>query len=156
MLLSICDATDNVKIVSCNCNQHAQVSTSNGRAAEHFVTSSSNHFRRVPNQLSEEMIKCISAIYFQLADPPLFSYDYPFSPISLSSSTLESFPQCQTDMGALQCEKSSSSNSTMNNPFHIKESREYSGSFVTMIEVQGLCRDKRSLDGVEHMLQHFR
>ncbi|XP_016497358.2 uncharacterized protein LOC107816180 isoform X1 [Nicotiana tabacum] len=152
----LADAVDSYHSLPLSMLEHAQVSTSNGRAAEHFVTSSSNHFRRVPNQLSEEMIKCISAIYFQLADPPLFSYDYPFSPISLSSSTLESFPQCQTDMGALQCEKSSSSNSTMNNPFHIKESREYSGSFVTMIEVQGLCRDKRSLDGVEHMLQHFR
>lgn len=91
------------------------------------------------------MIKCISAIYFQLADPPLFSYDYPFSPISLSSSALES----------LQCEESSS-NSTLSNPFHIKEPREFSGSFITMTEVQGLCRDKRSLDGVERLLQHFR
>ncbi|XP_016479610.2 uncharacterized protein LOC107800872 isoform X2 [Nicotiana tabacum] len=133
-----------------------EVSTSNGRTAEHIVNSCSNHFRRVPNQLSEEMIKCISAIYFQLADPPLFSYDYPFSPISLSSSTLESFPQGQNDMGTLQCEESSSSNSTMNNPFHVKDSREFSGSFVTMVEVQGLCRDKRRLDGVDHMLQHFR
>lgn len=98
------------------------------------------------------MIKCISAIYFQIADPPLFSYDYPFSPISLSSSSVQ---QGQNDMGILQCEESSS-NSTLNNPFHIKEPREFNGSFVTMTEVQGLCRDKQSLDGVDRMLQHFR
>ncbi|PHT70170.1 hypothetical protein T459_25274, partial [Capsicum annuum] len=124
----------------------AQVSTSNWTAVDHFVSSSSNHFHHAPNQLSEEMINCISAIYFQLAHTPLFSYGYPFSPISLSSSVLESFPQGQNDMGALQCE--GSSYSTLNNPFHIKELKEFSGSFVTMTEVQGLRRDKRSLDGV--------
>lgn len=99
------------------------------------------------------MIKCISAIYVQIADPPLFSYDYPFSPISLSSSS--SVQQGQNDLGILQCEESSS-NSTLNNPFHIKETGEFNRSFVTMTEVQGLCRDKRSLDGVDRMLQHFR
>lgn len=151
----LADAVDSYHSLPLSMLEHAQVSTSNGRATEHFVNGSSNHFHHAPNQLSEEMIKCISAIYFQLADPPLFSYDYPFSPISLSSSALESFPQGQNDMGALQCEESSS-NSTLNNPFHIKVPREYSGSFVTITEVQGLCRDKRSLEGVERMLQHFR
>ncbi|KAK4377279.1 hypothetical protein RND71_003575 [Anisodus tanguticus] len=152
---AIADAVDSYHSLPLSMLEHAQVSTSNWRAAEHFVNGSSNHFHHAPNQLSEEMIKCISAIYCQLADPPLFSYDYPFSPISLSSSALESFPQGQHDIGALQCEESSS-NSTLNNPFHIKETREFSGCFVTMTEVQGLYRDKRSLDGVDRMLQQFR
>ncbi|XP_059296959.1 uncharacterized protein LOC132049976 [Lycium ferocissimum] len=151
----LADAVDSYHSLPLSMLEHAQVSTSNWKAGEHFVNGSSNHFHDPPNQLSEEMIKCISAIYIQLADPPLFSYDYPFSPISLSSSALESFPHGQNDIGALQSEESSS-NSRLNNPFHLKEPREFSGSFVTTTEVQGLCRDKRSLDGVERMLQHFR
>ncbi|KAH0722686.1 hypothetical protein KY290_005343 [Solanum tuberosum] len=148
----LADALDSYHSLPLSMLEHAQVSTSNWTAGDHFVNGTSNHFHHAPNQLSEEMIKCISAIYFQIADPPLFSYDYPFSPISLSSSSVQ---QGQNDMGILQCEESSS-NSTLNNPFHIKEPREFNGSFVTMTEVQGLCRDKQSLDGVDRMLQHFR
>ncbi|XP_004248733.1 uncharacterized protein [Solanum lycopersicum] len=149
----LADALDSYHSLPLSMLEHAQVSTSNWTAADHFVNGSSNHFHHAPNQLSEEMIKCISAIYVQIADPPLFSYDYPFSPISLSSSS--SVQQGQNDLGILQCEESSS-NSTLNNPFHIKETGEFNRSFVTMTEVQGLCRDKRSLDGVDRMLQHFR
>ncbi|KAL3326274.1 hypothetical protein AABB24_037122 [Solanum stoloniferum] len=148
----LADALDSYHSLPLSMLEHAQVSTSNWTAADNFVNGTSNHFHHAPNQLSEEMIECISAIYFQIADPPLFSYDYPFSPISLSSSSVQ---QVQNDMGILQCEESSS-NSTLNNPFHIKEPRDFSGSFVTMTEVQGLCRDKRSLDSVDRMLQHFR
>ncbi|XP_049359152.1 uncharacterized protein LOC125823807 isoform X2 [Solanum verrucosum] len=148
----LADALDSYHSLPLSMLEHAQVSTSNWTAPDHSVNGTSNHFHHAPNQLSEEMIKCISAIYFQIADPPLFSYDYPFSPISLSSSSVQ---QGQNDMGILQCEESSS-NSTLNNPFHIKEPREFNGSFFTMTEVQGLCRDKQSLDGVDRMLQHFR
>ncbi|XP_055809008.1 uncharacterized protein LOC129877518 [Solanum dulcamara] len=148
----LADALDSYHSLPLSMLQNAQVSTSNWTAADNFVNASSNHFHHAPNQLSEEMIKCISAIYFQLADPPLFSYDYPFSPISLSSSV----PQGQNDMGPDLQSEENSSNSILNNPFHIKEPREFNGSFVTMPEVQGLCRDKRSVDGVDRMLQHFR
>ncbi|KAJ8572296.1 hypothetical protein K7X08_008807 [Anisodus acutangulus] len=82
------------------------------------------------------MIKCISAIYCQLAGPPLSSHDLSSSPISVSSSTPEYFPQAQSDKQA-------------NNPFHFEDSKE-------MVEVQGLCRDSQSLDGVEQMLKRFR
>ncbi|KAK4378372.1 hypothetical protein RND71_000234 [Anisodus tanguticus] len=75
-----------MEILSC-CNQHPQPSTSNGSLAKHHNS---------PSRLCEEMIKCISAIYCQLA---------------VSSSTPEYFPQAQSGKQA-------------NNPFHFEDSKE--------------------------------
>lgn len=150
----LCRVTNNGNLICCN--QHAQPSTSNRSLTEHHVTSCSNNlYHNSPSQLSEEMIKCISAIYCQLADPPLFSRDLSLSPISVSSSTLESFPQAQSDMQGHQCIENSSSD-TLNNPFHFEDSKGFSGFLVRMVEVQGLCRDSQSLDGVEQMLKQFK
>ncbi|KAJ8530140.1 hypothetical protein K7X08_036975 [Anisodus acutangulus] len=150
---ALADAVDSYHSMPLSMLEHAQPSTSNGSLAEHHVTNCSNHYHNSPSWLSEEMIKCISAIYSQLADPPFFSHDLSSSPISVSSSTLESFPQAQSDMH--QCIENSSSDS-LNNPFHFEDSKGFCGFLVRMVEVQGLCRDSQSLDGVEQMLKQFR
>ncbi|XP_019251845.1 PREDICTED: uncharacterized protein LOC109230763 isoform X2 [Nicotiana attenuata] len=143
---ALAEAVDSYHSLPLSMLEHAQPST------EYTVTSCSNHYHKSPSQLSEEMIKCISAIYCQLADPPFLGYDLSSSPISVSSSTLESFPEAQTDMQGQKRRENSSSNY----PFHIDESKRFSGCFVRMVEVQGLCRDSQSLNAAEHALKQFR
>ncbi|XP_055814765.1 uncharacterized protein LOC129884494 [Solanum dulcamara] len=153
---ALADAVDSYHSMPLSMLEHAQPSTSNRSLTEHHVTSCSNNlYHNSPSQLSEEIIKCISAIYCQLADPPLFNRDLSLSPVSVSSSTLESFPQAQSDMQGHQSIENSSSD-TLNNPFHFEDSKGFSGFLVRMVEVQGLCRDSQSLDGVEQMLKQFR
>ncbi|KAH0727514.1 hypothetical protein KY289_003468 [Solanum tuberosum] len=153
---ALADAVDSYHSMPLSMLEHAQPSTSNRSLTEHHVTSCSNNlYDYSPSRLSEEMIKCISAIYCQLADPPLFSRDLSLSPISVSSSTLESFPQAQSDMKGHQCIENSPSN-LLSNPFHFEDSKGFSGFIVRMVEVQRLCRDSQSLDGVEQMLKQFR
>lgn len=85
-----------------------------------------------PNWLSEEMIKCISAIYCKLANP--------------SSAVESNVLRFQTK------EHSSfhSDHSWSGYPFHMEE------SFATAVELRGLCRDGQSLNRIQHMLQRFR
>ncbi|KAK4740116.1 hypothetical protein R3W88_003813 [Solanum pinnatisectum] len=152
----LADAVDSYHSMPLSMLEHAQPSTSNRSLTEHHVTSCSNNlYDYSPSRLSEEIIKCISAIYCQLADPPLFSRDLCSSPISVSSSTLESFPQAQSDMKGHQCMENSPSD-LLSNPFHFEDSKGFSGFIIRMVEVQRLCRDSQSLDGVEQMLKQFR
>ncbi|XP_018627456.1 uncharacterized protein [Nicotiana tomentosiformis] len=153
---ALAEAVDSYHSLPLSMLEHAQPSTSNGSLTEYIVTSCSNHYHKSPSQLSEEMIKCISAIYCQLAVPPFLGHDLSSSPISVSSSTLESFPEAQTDMQGQKCRENSSSDSLTNYPFHIEESKRFNGCFVRMVEVQGLCRDSQSLNGTENALKQFR
>ncbi|OIT07176.1 PREDICTED: uncharacterized protein LOC109239908 [Nicotiana attenuata] len=154
---ALAEAVDSYHSLPLSMLEHAhELSTSNRSLAEHFVTSCFNNYHDSPSRLSEEMIKCISAIYCQLADPPFFGDDLSFSPVSVSSSTLESFPRTQGDMQGQQFRENSFSGSSLNNLFHIEDSKGFSRCFVRMVEVQGLRRDSQSLNGVEHMLKQFR
>lgn len=126
--------------------------------AEHLATVKSfDHVRETPNRLSEEMVKCITAIYCQLAEPPLLNHGIPTSPISFSSSMSDSPPQVQYyDRSTPQHRENSSFSKWISKPFHVEDSNELSGSYSTVTEIQGICRDAWRLKGVEHMLQHFR
>ncbi|XP_065855592.1 uncharacterized protein [Euphorbia lathyris] len=124
--------------------------------AEHLGTFISNPVLETPNLLSEEMIKCISAIYCELADPPLIDHDYPSSPASFSSSLNEFPTQGQTEMWSPQQGNFSSFNSSRDNPFHIEESKEFSGPYCTMAKVQTIRRDDQKLKDIHHMLKKFR
>ncbi|KAM4088991.1 hypothetical protein ACB094_07G115400 [Castanea mollissima] len=136
--------------------EQAQTTTSSVSLAEHLGTCISNHIPETPNWLSEEMIKCISAIYCELADPPLINHDYPCSPIALSSSLNEYSSLGQSDKWSSQCKNFSSFNSNFDNPFHIEGSKEFSGPYCTMAKVQLICRDRQKLREIEYMLRRFR
>ncbi|XP_007041398.2 PREDICTED: uncharacterized protein LOC18607270 isoform X2 [Theobroma cacao] len=131
--------------------EQAQIGTSDGFSlAEHLGSSISHHVPETPNWLSEEMIKTISAIYCELADPPLINHGYLSSPVSNSSS------QGQGDMWSPQCGKFSSFNSHFDSPFGIGESKEFSGPYCSMVKVQWICRDSKKLQDIEHKLQYYR
>ena len=124
--------------------------------AEHLGTTICDHVPMTPNWLSEEMVKCISTIYCRLADPPFYNNDCPSSPISSPLSMNDLSPQGQCHIWSPQCLKNSSFNSVSDNPFHIEESKEFSGPYCTMVEVKWIRRDSQELRDTEAMLQNFR
>lgn len=135
--------------------QQAQNNTSIS-LADHLGTCIYDDALDTPNRLSEEMIKHISAIYCELADPPLINPDNPCSPISVSSALNEFVSQDQGDVWSPQCRNFSSFNSALGNPFHIGESKEFSGPYCTMAKVEWICRDSQKLRDIQHKLHDFR
>ncbi|KAL4320294.1 hypothetical protein GQ457_18G019890 [Hibiscus cannabinus] len=139
--------------------EQAQMDTSNGFSLEeHFGTGINDHLTETPNWLSEEMVKSISAIYCELADPPLINHDYLSSPLSHPSyvDVVSSRGHGDTNTWSPKCGKFSSFNSHFDNPFSIREPKEYSGPYCTMVKVQWICRDSNKLQDVEHKLQYYR
>ncbi|XP_039058159.1 uncharacterized protein LOC120201657 isoform X1 [Hibiscus syriacus] len=139
--------------------EKTQMDSSNGfNLAEHFGTGINDHLTKTPNWLSEEMIKSISAIYCELADPPLINHDYLSSPISHSSyvGVVSSQGEGYTNTWSPKCGKFSSFNSHFDNPFSIGEPKEHSGPYCTMMKVQWICRDSKKLQDIEHKLQYYR
>ncbi|KAG8637645.1 hypothetical protein MANES_15G147300v8 [Manihot esculenta] len=116
--------------------------------ADYLGTNIQEYVFENPNLLSEEMIRCISSIYSKLADPPLIGCDYPSSPLSFCSS--------QTDFPAQGQGETWSFNSSIDNPFHIGDSKELSGPYCTMATVQWIHRDSEKLKKVQHKLKVFR
>ncbi|KAA8545930.1 hypothetical protein F0562_020619 [Nyssa sinensis] len=68
----------------------------------------------------------------------------------------ESSPRGQYYMCSPECQNKSSSHSWLDNPFQVEGSKDFSGPYCTMVEVQWICRDSQRLRGVKHMLQKFR
>ncbi|KAL8264569.1 hypothetical protein R6Q59_022699 [Mikania micrantha] len=108
--------------------------------AEHLGGCISDDVKMSANSLSEEMIKCISGIYGQIADPPLFNHEFPSSPISFPSPPSDSSPLDQFGMWSPHCEGS----------------MEFSGPYFTTLEVQGFCKNTQRLSSVEQKQQNFR
>ncbi|CAI9765534.1 unnamed protein product [Fraxinus pennsylvanica] len=123
--------------------ERAQGSTSSASLAEQLGSSFPDHAQETPNWLSEEMIKCISTIYFHLSDSPLINREFS-SAISHSSPISKFSPR--------QCED----NSWMKSPLYIGASKEFSGPFFAMVEVRGILRDSQRLNAIEDQLQKFR
>lgn len=138
--------------------QQAEDGTSSGISlADHLGTNIPDHVQETPNWVSEEMIKCISDIYCELADPPLINHDFSFSPLSYASSLdIVSLSQGQTDNWSPQCEKLSSSNSIFDNHFSISESEQFSGPYCSMVKIEKISREKQKLKDIEHKLKYYR
>ncbi|KAJ0260397.1 Uncharacterized protein HA466_0066040 [Hirschfeldia incana] len=113
--------------------------------AEHMGTKISDHIFMTPNKLSEEMIKCASAIFSKLADPPSINHGFS-SPSSSPSSTSEFSPQEQYDMWSPSFRK----NSSFDDQF------EFSGPYSSMIEVSHIHRNHRRGRDLDLMNRNFR
>ncbi|XP_023872638.2 uncharacterized protein LOC111985223 isoform X1 [Quercus suber] len=123
--------------------------------AEHLGTRISDHVPETPNRLSEDMIKCMSAIYCKLADPPL-THNGLSSPNSSMSSMSAFSPQDQCEMWSPGFRNNSSFDVRLDNPFHVEGLKEFSGPYSTMVEVPWIYRDGQKLGDTEHLLQNFR
>ncbi|TKY45882.1 hypothetical protein E2542_SST30089 [Spatholobus suberectus] len=118
--------------------------------AEHLGSSYVDNIPETPNWLSEEMIKCISAIYCELTEPPSLGHKNASFPITEPSS------QSQGSKWGSQWKKHPSFNLNSTNPFHVRGSKEFSGPYCSMIRIQQLCTDKQKLKEIEYMLRRFR
>ncbi|KAM6541731.1 hypothetical protein CsatB_006178 [Cannabis sativa] len=137
--------------------EQAENASPNANLAEHLDTCFSDHVPETPNCLSEEMIRCISAIYCELADPPLITQDYTSSPpVTLSSSIYEASLQNQNEKWSSLSKKLPFFNSHHDNHFHFEGPEGPGGPYCRMLKVQWICRDAEKLKDVEHMLKKFR
>jgi hypothetical protein len=123
--------------------------------ADHLGTRISDHVPVTPNKLSEDMIRCMSAIYCKLADSTL-SNNGLSSPTSSLSSTNAFSPKDHSAMWSPVIGKASPFDVQLDNPFHIQGLKEFSGPYSTMVEVQCIFRDIQNLGEIEHMLQKFK
>ncbi|XP_059623749.1 uncharacterized protein LOC132266786 isoform X2 [Cornus florida] len=121
--------------------------------AEHLGARVADHVPETPNKLSEDMIKCMSAIYCKLADPPLTNHGLS-SPTSSSSPLSTISPKEHCDMWSPGFMKSF--DVRLDNPFHVEGLKEYSGPYSAMVEVPCIYRDNKRLGDIEQMLQNFR
>ncbi|KAK7367473.1 hypothetical protein VNO80_09485 [Phaseolus coccineus] len=136
--------------------EYAQSSSTNIISlAEHLGTRISDHVAVTPNKLSEDMVKCISAIYCKLADPPMTHPGLSSPSSSLSSTSAFSIGD-QGDMWSPRFRNNSSFEVRLDNPFHVEGLKEFSGPYSTMVEVSWLYRENQKSGDTEKLLQNFR
>ncbi|CAM6023277.1 unnamed protein product [Sphagnum balticum] len=122
---------------------------------------------KTPNKLSEELVRCMAAIYCKLADPPLPELS-PFSPGSSSSAssptTHESSHEFSNsnDSWSPLWRTDNTSCEMINgcifpDPYSVKDvGSEDVGPYSSMVEVPWICVDKDRLTYAARALQNFR
>ncbi|KAI4985088.1 hypothetical protein ZWY2020_017718 [Hordeum vulgare] len=124
--------------------------------AEYLGTNVADHIPETPNNLSEEMVRCMAGVYCKLADPPLVHHGSSSSPTSSLSSTSAISPQYVGDMWSPNYKRETTLDSRLINPFHVEGLKEFSGPYNTMVEIPAICRDNRRLRDVEDLLQTYK
>ena len=136
--------------------QQAQYATSKVNAEEQLGTYFSDHVPETPNCLSEEMIKCISAIYCELADPSIINDGYSCSPIAFSAPLQGFSSQNESQKWSSRRTKIPFFNSPFDKLSHFEGSEELSGPYSRMLKVQWISGDTEKLRDVEHTVKKFR
>ncbi|XP_073115817.1 uncharacterized protein [Elaeis guineensis] len=126
------------------------------RLAEYLGTHLADHVPETPNKLSENMVRCMGAIYCKLADPPLVHHGYPSSPTSSFSSMSALSPHYLEDMWTPVYQRECTLDARLINPFRVEGLKEFSGPYNAMAEVSLICRDRRRLKDIENMLQNYK
>jgi hypothetical protein len=121
--------------------------------ADYLGTNVADHIPETPNNLSEEMVRCMAGVYCKLADPPLVHHRPSSSPTSSYSSTSVVSPQYLGDMWSPDCRREATLDSRLINPFHVEGLKEFSGPYNTMVEVPSISRDGRRLREAEDFFQ---
>ncbi|CAL4919277.1 unnamed protein product [Urochloa decumbens] len=124
--------------------------------AEYLGTNVADHIPETPNNLSEEMVRCMAGIYCRLADPPLVHHGSSSSPTSSFSSTSAISPQYVGDMWSPSYKRETTLDSRLINPFQVEGLKEFSGPYNTMVEVPMIIRDSRRLREAEDLLQTYK
>ncbi|WOL08968.1 hypothetical protein Cni_G17721 [Canna indica] len=119
--------------------------------AEHLGANIDDHVPETPNKLSEELVRCMCAIYCKLADPPLVCHGPPSSPISSPSSI-----SALSSKFSPKYTRESILDSWLRNPFQVGGLKEFSGPYSSMVEVPLISRDPWRLRDVEDILQNYK
>uniref|UniRef100_A0A0A9G4S1 DUF547 domain-containing protein n=1 Tax=Arundo donax TaxID=35708 RepID=A0A0A9G4S1_ARUDO len=123
--------------------------------ADILGTRVADHVPQTPNKISEDMIRCIAAIYIRLRDVP--AVQHPFFPSPCSSFSLASGPSSKytADIWSPRCRKESFIEAWQDNALCTGESRELGLQYDSVVEVSALCKgDQRSAD-VKDMLRKY-
>lgn len=122
--------------------------------ADYLGTNVADHIPETPNNLSEEMVRCMAGVLCKLADPPLAHHRPSSSPSSSLSSASVVSPQYLGDMWSPNCRRDPATlDSRLINPFHVEGLKEFSGPYSAMVEVPSISRDRRRLREAEDLLQ---
>ncbi|CAN6290159.1 unnamed protein product [Urochloa humidicola] len=123
--------------------------------ADILGTRVADHVPQTPNKISEDMIKCIAAIYIRLRDVPTVQHAFFPSPCSSFSSTSGLSSKYTTDIWSPRCRKESFIEAWQENTLGNGESRELGLQYDSVVEVSALCKgDQRSAD-VKDMLRKY-
>lgn len=120
--------------------------------AEHLGTRIFDHIPETANRLSEDMVKCISAIYYKLSDSPATNPGLSSPSTSTSAFSIGD----QGDMWSPGFKNNSSFDVELENPFHVEGLKEFSGPYSTMVEVSWIYKVNQKLGDTEQLLQNFR
>ncbi|CAK8539810.1 unnamed protein product [Lathyrus sativus] len=124
--------------------------------AEHLGTRISDHIPMEPNKLSEDMVKCISALYCKLADPPMIHPGLS-SPISSMSSMSNFSIGDQGDTWSPRFKNNNSSfDVRLDNPFHVEGLKEFSGPYSTMVEIPWIYKENQKSGDTKKLLQNYK
>ncbi|KAL0914572.1 hypothetical protein M5K25_014932 [Dendrobium thyrsiflorum] len=124
--------------------------------AEYLGTGIAEHVPETANKISEDMVRCMGAIYIKLADPPLLNPGPSSSPTSSFSSMSAISPQCTGDIWSPGCRNESILDTRLVNPFCIEGLKEFSGPYNAMVEVSSIRNDNRRSKIVEYLLNAYK
>ncbi|XP_062210432.1 uncharacterized protein LOC133911947 [Phragmites australis] len=123
--------------------------------ADILGTRVADHVPQTPNKISEDMIRCIAAIYIRLRDVPAVQDAFFPSPCSSFSSASGLSSKYTADIWSPRCRKESFIEAWQDNALGNGESKELGLQYDTVVEVSALCKgDQRSAD-VKDMLRKY-
>ncbi|KAJ7524330.1 hypothetical protein O6H91_17G000900 [Diphasiastrum complanatum] len=128
-------------------------------ASESFCPLFSYSFE-TPNRLSEELVRCMAAIYCKLSGPPLAQAGVP-KPQLLTSSSFTSYTninnlrQYSGDSWSPRW-RTGSRTTSLGDPFKVEVSSENIGTYSSMVEVHWIYVDKCRLEYTSQALCNFR
>ncbi|KAK1293617.1 hypothetical protein QJS10_CPB17g02579 [Acorus calamus] len=124
--------------------------------ADHLGTTIADHVPETPNKISEDLVRCMAAIYCKLADPPLMQHGLSPSPNSSFSSTSVFSPRYIGDMWSPGCKRESTLDARLENPFLVEGLKEFSGPYNAVVEVPSISRDGQRMSDIANLLQNLK
>lgn len=112
-----------------------------------------------PNDLSEDLVRCMTNIYCKLSvSPPVPYLGVPESPYSYTSSTtsLSSIHGMFSDGWSPGSRTDSCYDAHLVDPFRVKGNLGRTGAYHYMVEVPHICTEKDRLNNATRMLRNFR
>ncbi|MCO5583392.1 hypothetical protein L7F22_037303 [Adiantum nelumboides] len=111
-----------------------------------------------PNKLSEELVRCMAAIYCKLADPPISSLGATITPSSSysSASTVSSRDHCSSDGWSPRQKTKLSCTLNPSNACQSETTADLTTPYMSMVAVHWVCVDGDRLQYAEKMLANFR
>ncbi|RRT81216.1 hypothetical protein B296_00021839 [Ensete ventricosum] len=143
-------------LVNEGCEEEQNANSGVISLAEYLETGITDDVPESPNRLSEDMVRCMGAVYCKLVDPPLVFHGFSSSPASSSSSMSALSPQYLGELWSPGYKRESNLDSRLINPFQVEGLKEFSGPYNAMVEVPLIRIDRQRLRDVEDMLHNYK